>query len=372
MRLPIRKTNLPASAAIVAISAVAFLPQVSAETLPADGPPRDYRIDYLMSDGVIPSEQIDLQFKNGWGLASSATGPWWVSVNEDGTGAVVTGDGTVEALNVTMPGSPSGIVHSTGDGFVVTDGENSGPARFLFATEDGIIFGWNPGVGPAAPNQQAYPGVDHSEGGAVYKGLAIADTLAGARLYATDFHNRRVDVFDDRFKLVNRPGAFVDGRVPPNFAPFGIQTIGDRVFVTYAKQDAAKHDDVAGQGLGMIDVFDTEGQYISTVAIRGQLNAPWGIAMAPSDGFGAASGKLLVGNFGDGTIAVFTATDNFHKFNPEGVLRDMNRKELRIDGLWGIAFGNGGQAGAPNALYFAAGPSGEAHGSFGRVTLGPQ
>ena len=369
MRVVSRKAIFPVSAAILAISAVALQPRTFAAPTPPAGTVKDYHVDYLLSDGSLPTEEVDVSFRNGWGLAASSTGPWWVSVNQMETAAVVNGTGTPQDLNVTIPGSPTGIVHSGGSGFVVSDGTMSAPARFLFALENGKIVGWSPSVGPVAPDGQAYIGADRGSFGASYKGLAIADTLGGARLYATDFHNARVDVFDESFNLVTTSGAFVDPKIPSGYAPFGIQTIAGRVFVTYAKQDSAAKDEVHGQGLGMIDVFDTDGVLIAQVGSHGQLNAPWGIAMAPAAGFGAASGNLLIGNFGDGTIATFTMSDDFKKFNPSGVLRDASRKPIQVDGLWGIAFGNGGDAGDPNALYFAAGPADESHGSFGRITL---
>jgi uncharacterized protein (TIGR03118 family) len=252
----------------------------------------------------------------------------------------------------------------------VTDGSASGPALFLFATESGKIFGYNPTVGPAAPLGEAFLGVDRSASGAVYMGLAIAQTGSGSRLYAADFHNGRIDVFDQSFMPVDTAGGFVDPRLPAGYAPFGIQTLAGRIFVSYAKQDAEALDEVVGNGLGLVDVFDTDGNLIARVGTHGQLNAPWGMAIAPA-GFGALSGKLLVGNFGDGQIVAYSMTDDMLRFNPSGVLRDSARKPLRIDGLWGIAFGNGAQAGATNALYFAAGPAGESHGAFGRVTLAP-
>ncbi|HEX4826040.1 MAG TPA: TIGR03118 family protein [Candidatus Polarisedimenticolaceae bacterium] len=368
MRIP-RRITQSVSAAIVTVSAVTLQPLGSASSLSFGGLEDGYHVDYLLSDGTIATRQVDPEFRNGWGLAASGTGPWWVAVNEIDSAAVVDENGTVQGLHVSLSGPPTGIVHWNGDGFAVTDGTNSGPSRFLFALESGKIVGWNPSVGPPAPEQEAFVGVDRSSDGAVYKGLAVARTLDGPRLMATDFHNARVDVFDENFKPVTKPDAFATPRVPPGFAPFGIQTLAGRVFVSYAKQDPEKMDEVAGQGLGMLAAFDTDGVFLGEVAIRGALDAPWGMALAPAAGFGAASGKLLVGNFGDGTIATFRMTDDFNRLTPDGVLRDASHRPIRIDGLWGIAFGNGGEAGSPDSLYFAAGPSGESHGSFGRITL---
>jgi uncharacterized protein (TIGR03118 family) len=353
---------------VVSIALLALALPLPASAAPPSAASKDYQVEYLVSDGTIPTEHIDLEFRNGWGLAASATGPWWVAVNEMETSRIYDANGVVQELHVSIPGAPTGIVRSDGSGFVVTDGSASGPARFLFATENGKIAGWNPTVGPAAPDQQAFVAVDRSLSGAVYKGIALAHTISGDRLYAADFKNARVDVFDESFSPVTLNGAFVDPKIPPGYAPFGIQMLAGRVFVSYAKRDADAIDEIAGQGLGMVDVFDTDGVLIAQVGVHGQLNAPWGMAIAPT-GFGALSGKLLVSNFGDGTIVAFSMTDDMRRFNPSGVLRDAARKPIQIDGLWGIAFGNDGAAGPANALYFAAGPANEAHGAFGRVTL---
>jgi uncharacterized protein (TIGR03118 family) len=355
-------------AASLAMSILALCVPASAAPISRGTTLKDYQANYLVSDGSIPSEHLDLEFRNGWGLAASPMGPWWVAVNELEAAKVHDADGAPQPLHVVVPGAPTGIVNSGGDGFIVTDGSASDPALFLLATEGGKIAGWNPSVGPASPQGEAFVGADRSSSGAVYKGLAIAQTSADDRLYAADFHNGRIDVFDESFALVTPLGAFVDPKLPAGYAPFGVQTLAGHVFVSYAKQDADALDEIAGQGLGAVAVFDTDGQFVDQVAVHGQLNAPWGMAIAPA-GFGAMSGKLLVGNFGDGTIVAYTMTDDMKKFTPSGTLRDASRKPLQIDGLWGLAFGNDGGAGAASALYFAAGPSDESHGSFGRVTV---
>ena len=370
MRLQPRIGVCVLSAVSIPLSLAVLLLPTSATAVPLGAALKDYQVEYLLSDGSIPSEHEDLEFRNGWGIAASATGPWWVAVNENEVAKVFNADGSPQDLRVVIPGAPTGIVHSDSAAFVVTDGTASGPARFMFATESGKIFGWNPSVGPAPPQGQAYLGVDQSATGAVYKGLAIAQTGSGDRIYAADFHNGRVDVFDGMFAPVMAPGAFVDPRIPAGFAPFGIQNLAGRIFVSYAKQDADAMDEIAGQGLGFVSVFDTDGHYLAQVGAHGQLNAPWGMTISPV-GFGSHSRELLVSNFGDGAIVAFKMTDDMLRFNPSGVLRDASRKPLKIDGLWGIGFGNGAQAGDPNALYFAAGPAGESHGAFGRVTLAP-
>jgi hypothetical protein len=335
MPFQVRIKDYAVSGALIAVAILALRLPASAAPISPGNAPKDYMVDYLLSDGSIPTEHQDLEFRNGWGIAASPTSPWWVAVNESEVSKIYNADGAVQDLRVVTPGAPTGIVSNEGAGFMVTDGTTSAPAKFLFAMENGQIAGWNPGVGPAPPDGQAFVVADRSSVGASYKGLAIAQTIAGGRLYAADFHNARVDVFDENFALVNTIGGFANPRLPSGMAPFGIQTLNGRIFVAYAKQ----------------------------------LNAPWGMAIAPV-GFGAASGKLLVGNFGDGTIAVFNMTDDMLRFSPSGVLRDaLSHKPIQIDGLWGIGFGNDGAAGSSKALYFAAGPADETHGAFGRITF---
>ena len=211
----------------------------------------------------------------------------------------------------------------------------------------------------------AVTAADRSGSGAVYKGLAIAND----KLYATDFHSGRVDVFDNAFNRV--PGGFSDPTIPRGFAPFGIQTLAGNVFVSYARQDAAKRDDVAAPGQGYVDEFTPDGALIARVVNSGKRNAPlnaaWGLSLAPAD-FGVFSGDLLVGNFGNGRISAYTQRGA--KWVYKGQLRHTNGKPVAIDGLWGIAFGNGAAAGARNTLYFVSGPSGGTHGLFGSVTAG--
>jgi uncharacterized protein (TIGR03118 family) len=234
----------------------------------------------------------------------------------------------------------------------------SGPALFLFSTEQGKILGWNPSAG-----SQASVAANRSGRGAIYKGLAIS----GNRLYATDFHNARVDMFDGSFHLMRRRGAFVDRRIPRGFAPFGIQAAGGRIWVTYAKQDAKREDDVHGRGLGFVDAFSRNGRLLARVARRGALDAPWALAPAPRN-FGRFSGDLLVGNFGNGRINAY----NLHSgrgVTRAGTLRTRNGKAIAIDGLWSLQFGHGGAPNGPaNTLFFTAGPHNEAHGLFGTIT----
>jgi uncharacterized protein (TIGR03118 family) len=257
---------------------------------------------------------------------------------------------------VSVPNAPTGAVANTGTAFVV----GTGPALFLFSTEEGKILGWNQSLGTTAQVV-----ADLSDEDAVFKGLAIA----GDRLYATDFRNGQVDVFDGSFAQVDMPGAFVDPAIPAGYAPFGIQAIGDNIFVTYAKQDADREDDVAGQGHGFVDEFDTSGALIARVATHGQLNSPWGLAMAPT-GFGRFSGDLLVGNFGDGEISAYEPQSD-GSFELVGQLRTSDHEVLAIDGLWALQFGKGAVAnnGPTDTLFFTAGPDDENHGLFGTIRV---
>jgi len=211
----------------------------------------------------------------------------------------------------------------------------------------------------------ALVGADRSGVGANYKGLAIAQTASGPLLYAADFHNARVDVFDGSWNLVGGAGAFVDQALPAGYAPFGIQTIGARVFVAYAKQDEEAADEVAGQGLGIVDVYDTAGNLLERVARHGLLNAPWGLALAPSS-FGSFAGDLLVGNFGDGQINAFREVGP-GQFVHEGDLRGSDNRPLAIDGLWALQVSQGGNNGTAGQLFFTAGPDDETHGLFGTI-----
>ena len=329
------------------------------------GPLSFYEQHNLVSDGAVPADLVDAALVNAWGLVASATSPWWVADNGTDSSTLYNGStGAKLSLRVSVPSAPTGVVFNGGTGFVVTSGSTSGAARFIFATEEGTILGWSPSVAPT----QAVVAVDNSAGGAVYKGLAIASTAAGDRLYATNFHAGTVDVFDAAFHPVL--GGFTDAALPPGYAPFGIRHLGSTIYVTYALQDADKHDDVAGVGHGFVNAFDTEGNLLRRVASTGRLNSPWGLAVAPAD-FGTFSGDLLVGNFGDGHINAF---DPGHfrgdgELRPRGQLHAADGPPITIDGLWAIAFGNGAAAGPTNALFFTAGPFGEAHGLFGKVVV---
>ena len=323
-------------------------------------PGNSYLVQNLVSDGSIAATHMDPLLINAWGLAALPTSPWWVADNETNVSTLYDAAGAMRPLVVQVPGGPTGIVSYAGTGFVVTTATASGPARFMFAAEDGTISAWSPTVSQTQ-SSIVVPNASAPAHGAIYKGLALARTTSGDFLYAADFHNNRVDVFDSSFHPV-LAARFADPGLPEGFAPFGIQLISGRIFVAYAKQDEDAEDEVAGEGLGFVSAFNPDGTFVARVASGDPLNAPWGMALAPAN-FGRFSGDLLVGNFGNGRLNAFDPTT----FEPKGHLKDTHGKAVVIDGLWGIGFGNDGAAGPVNALYFAAGPNDESAGLFGRI-----
>jgi uncharacterized protein (TIGR03118 family) len=337
--------------ALVVGAALTVVAPLSAAKPPA------FTVNPLVSDqpGVAPVTDPDLV--NPWGLTSSATSPWWVSDNGTDKSTLYTGSGTKQGLVVAVAGGPTGTVFNPTAGFVLPTG---GKALFLFDGEDGIIRGWNGAQGTTAIVVK-----DRSDVDAIYKGLAIADTANGPRLYAADFHNARIDVLDGSFGLVPNSG-FEDPSLPAGFAPFNVQVIGNRVFVAYAKQDADAEDELAGQGLGRVDVYDLEGNLMGGITGHGQLNAPWGLALAPA-GFGTFAGDLLVGNFGDGQINAYREESPGH-FVHVGELRGADNQPLEIDGLWALQVSQGGNNGTAGQLFFTAGPDEESHGLFGTIS----
>jgi uncharacterized protein (TIGR03118 family) len=322
-----------------------------------------FSVHALVSDGAATAAPAnDGSLVNGWGLSAGPTTPWWASNNGTNTSTLYSGVGTKAALTVAVAGGPTGTVFNPKPtDFAVSQNGKSGAARFLFATEAGTILGWTPAVNATTAV------VGASRPGAIYKGLAVAND----RLYATDFHNGRVDVFDASFKLITTPGGFTDTKVPKGFAPFGIQALGADIFVTYAKQDAGAKDDVPVPGQAYVDEFTPDGQLVARVVNSGKknapLNSPWGLALAPAD-FSVFSNDLLVGNFGNGRISAYTKRGSTWVF--KGQLRHANGSPIVIDGLWAIAFGNGAAAGPTTTLYFLSGPSDEQHGLFGSITAG--
>jgi uncharacterized protein (TIGR03118 family) len=335
-----------------------------------------YQQTNLVSDLPNIAKFQDPNLLNPWGLSHGPTTPWWVSDNGAGVSTLYKGNGTAIPLVVTIPppaGSPAGTTAApTGNvfngtsGFVVATSSGAGPSFFMFATEDGTISGWNPSADPT----HAILAVDRSTvgAGAVYKGLAIASLASGTFIYATNFRFGTVEMFNSSFHLV---GSFTDPKLAntcplPNqcYAPFGIQNIGGKLFVTFALQNAEKHDDVSGPAHGFVDVFDTSGNLIQRLILHGRLNSPWGLALAPAD-FGRFSNALLVGNFGDGRINAYDL--NTGEFL--GQLRDQANTPITIDDLWALGFGNDANAGLHNELFFTAGINHEADGLFGKITF---
>jgi uncharacterized protein (TIGR03118 family) len=253
----------------------------------------------------------------------------------------------------TNPAAPSGIIANSVAGFTSTNGTQ---AHFIFSTEDGTISAWSSGA-------EAILRVDYSPSNAVFKGLTSGASNGSNYLYATDFHNGQVDVFNTNYSLVNSPSAFSDTNMPGGFAPFGIQNIGGQIYVAYALQDAEKHDDVAGLGNGYVDIFDTSGNLVQRLISQSVLNSPWGLALAPF-GFGAYGGDLLVGNFGDGRINVFNPASGAWLGT---LLANTNGAPIEVPGLWAIIFGNGHSGGDTHTLYFSAGINGESDGLFGSI-----
>ncbi|CAN7676130.1 TIGR03118 family protein [Paraburkholderia sp. 22099] len=320
----------------------------------------------LVSDGAVAAPHTDANLKNAWGIAFNPKGFVWVADNATSLATLYDGNGVPQSLVVRIPAgasgsaNPTGIVFNGTTDFMVTQGGKSGVAAFIFSGEGGNITAWAPAVAPTA----AITVFDDGNGGAVYKGLALASNGTANLLYATDFHNNKIDVFDKNFAKVAMPGKFQDALLPTGFAPFGIQAIGAKLFVTYAKQDADAHDDVHGAGLGFVDIFDTSGNLLQRFASAGALNAPWGVAQAPAN-FGRLSGDVLIGNFGDGTINAFDPITG----QSLGAVKLSNGNAFVQDGLWGIAFGNGLNNQPVNTLFFAAGPNDEANGVYGRIDV---
>jgi uncharacterized protein (TIGR03118 family) len=317
----------------------------------------------LVSDIPGLAAVTDSSLVNPWGIAFGSKTPFWIADNGTGVSTIYKPDGTKLSLTVTIPppagtsgtAAPTGTVFNGTTDFVVSGNAASGPAIFLFATEDGTISGWNPNVDLT----QAVLVVDNSALSAVYKGLALAETPEGSFLYATNFHDGIVEMYDTKFQLVK---TFTDVSVPPGYAPFGIRNIRGKLYVTFALQNDAKHDDVAGPGHGFVDVFDLSGHKLQRLVSRGPLNSPWGLALASAN-FGKFSNALLVGNFGDGRISGFNLETGAFR----GQLLNAQGSVLSINGLWTITFGNGTSTGPTNTLFFSAGINDEADGLFGRL-----
>lgn len=336
-------------------------------------PANSYLVHNLVSDLPDTADFQDPNLVNPWGIATTATSPFWIGNNGSGTSTLynTTGVATVLVVNIPTPAGPmggavSGVIANTTTSFVIADGK---AASFIFCTEDGTISGWNGSVAPAGV---ATISVNNTAANSVFKGCVIGGTPTAPVLYVTDFHNGVVDMFDANFNAIPAPKAFIDASIPAGYAPFGIASFSGKIYVTYAKQDAAKHDDVAGPGNGYVDVFDGSGNLLTQLVSKGVLNSPWGLQIAPAN-FGQFGGALLVGNFGDGTVNAFDPA----KGTSLGALADPTGHTLNISGLWGLLFGNGGKGGDPSTLYFTAGIAGpygdptETHGLFGSIQAPP-
>jgi uncharacterized protein (TIGR03118 family) len=304
-----------------------------------------FAVRRLVADVPGRAAHVDPQLVNPWGLASTPTGEWWTGNEARESSTLYSGTGRKTVLDVHVDGGPTAVVFNSGRGFVESSGDRSDPARFIYACEDGIVRAWTPTV-PTGWSTRAVPVF---EGGpaALYRGLA----LLGSRLYVTDFHNARVVVLDSRWHQVPLTrGAFTDPAVPAWYAPFGIAVIGGHVFVTYAwRAPVNGNDSPTG---GYVSEFTADGRLVARLP-RAHLNEPWGLALAPT-GFGDFGGNLLVGNFGDGTIAAYRHVRAKWLF--DGLFKDGNGRLVRISGLWSLAFGNNGLAGSSHTLFFTAGP----------------
>jgi len=317
----------------------------------------------LVSDIPNLAVTTDPNLVNAWGIAFTPTSPAWIADNGTGLSTLYSGTGSIIPLVVTIappknaegPATPTGIVFNGGGGFNVAAHDKTGSSLFIFATEDGTISGWSPTV----DGTHSILGTDNHEAGAVYKGLAIGTTDDGTFIYATNFNSGWVEMYNSSFGWVKN---FTDTDLPMGYAPFGIRNINGKLYVTFALQDEDKEDDVAGPGHGFVDVFDLNGNKLKRLISHGQLNSPWGLALAPA-GFGKFSGDLLVGNFGNGHINAF----NIEKGSARGHMLRSNGGTLEISGLWALSFGNGGTAGPTTTLLFTAGPDEESHGLFGTI-----
>jgi uncharacterized protein (TIGR03118 family) len=305
--------------------------------------------------GFGPAHHIDSQLLNPWGVSFGPRGPFWVSDNGAGVTTLYNGQG-VRAGLFNMPGnSAQNPIPITGQVFSATSSFNSN--LFLFAGENGAIYGWRPALGSTAETLK--PPSDPNTGD-VYKGLA----LSGTTLMATNFRTGNVDVFKGS---IANSSSFADSTLPPGFAPFGTQNLGGKIYVTFALQDFFKHDDVAGPGNGFVDIFDPVTGKFTRLISNGPLNSPWGLAIAPA-GFGHFGGDLLVGNFGDGEINVFNPTTGAFI----DTLRDANGNPIMIDGLWALSVGSGSATAPTGQLFFTAGPNGESDGLFGTIDPVPE
>jgi len=335
------------------------------------------------NDAVVATAlTIDANLQNPWGIAFAPGSPFWISDNNNNLSTLYSGIGANETQGVTgsasvgvaIPASaagvqakPTGQVYNGSGGFMITTSMGQESALFIFDGEGGTIAAWAKDSGATAVT--AYDdGVANGANHAVYKGLAIGAVGGATYLYATDLHNNKVDVFDTNFsKPAAMQGKFVDPNIPAGFAPFGIAALNGDLYVTFAQQDSAMHDENTGAGLGYVDIFDFSGNLISQFASAGPLNAPWGIAIAPA-GFGSLQGDVLIGNFGDGMINIFTPNGTALA-SAEGPLMSSAGQPFVFPGLWSLVFGNGDSDKPVTTLFYTAGFANQTDGVFGGITL---
>jgi uncharacterized protein (TIGR03118 family) len=320
----------------------------------------------IVADEPGKAGATDPHLKNAWGLAFNPAGPAWVSSNGNGTGQVYDDSGKL-LLEVTIPPPAGGMPPSapTGQVFNATASSAFMGDLFIFATEDGTIAGWQKSNGGTAVLR-----ADNSGSTAIYKAVTIASPLTAqghVQLYAADFHNGKIDVWDDHYMPVTSLGHFTDPDLPAGFAPFNVRGVGPLLLVSYAKQDEAGEDDVKGPGNGFVDVFSAEGFFLQRLISGGHLNSPWAMLFAPDNDH--ASIDLAVGNFGDGMINIYNLSIKGMSVDArwEGALGDTSGKPLVIDGLWALEFGSGASGFEKDEIYFTAGPNDEANGLFGSI-----
>ncbi len=316
----------------------------------------------LVSDISGMAANTDASLKNPWGMSFSPGSPIWVSDQGTNVSTLYMGTGMKVPLVVTTPPTtgiatgPTGQVFAGGSG--INDPSNGTAAFFIFATLAGTVDSWNPGDGTTATIAATTPG-------AVYTGLALANNGSGNHLYAANFNGTgSIDVFNSAFSKVSLSGSFTDPGLPAGYEPYNIQAIGGKLYVEYAQFNPANHMAMVGLGLGIVDVFDTNGGFVQRLITGGPLDAPWGVALAPS-GFGMFSHDLLVGNFGNGWINAFDPATG----KPLGYLMGLNGQPLADSGLWAIEPGN---SMAPNSLLFNAGINGQKDGLFGKIDFVPE
>lgn len=342
--------------ALVALVALVDSPSVAAV---------QFQVINLVTDDQTahPAQLTDPLLVNAWGISSSGASPFWVSSNGKAVAEVYRVNPTTNVTTIAAPPAPVNIVGSgtvTGQAFANVAGNFNGDT-FLFVTEGGQLVGWRNALSPNSEVLQ-----DNSGANSIYKGAAFTASGGNAYVYAADFRNNRIDVLKGNAGAPSLPGNFTDPGLPAGYAPFNVAKLGNTVFVAYAKVDTITFDEIAGAGLGFVSAFDTNGNFLGRIASQGSLNAPWGLAIAPST-FGEFAGDLLVGNFGDGLISAFDLTAGTF----EGLLLDTTGNPLAIDGLWGLLPGNNGNGGSSEKLYFAAGPDDESHGLFGVIVALP-